>query len=83
MNDLPDVVRKLSAEIRSHYLLGYSPANDVSDGKYRKLTVELLQPPGSSGLRAYGGGAITETSGSGDQANIGSGDNLAGLYRWP
>ena len=52
MNELPDVVRKLSAEIRSHYLLGYSPVKDVSDGKYRKLTVELLQATGSSGLRA-------------------------------
>jgi VWFA-related protein len=53
VSELPDVVRRLSVEIRSHYLLGYTPLNDAADGKYRKLTVELLQPPGASSLRAY------------------------------
>jgi Ca-activated chloride channel family protein len=53
VSELPEVVRQLSMEIRSHYVLGYTPLNDAADGKYRKLTVELLQPPGASSLRAY------------------------------
>jgi VWFA-related protein len=52
MNDLPDVVQRLSAEIRSQYLIGYSPRNDASDGKYRRIKVELLQPAGASSFRA-------------------------------
>ena len=53
VSELTDVVRRLSMEIRSHYLLGYTPLNDAADGKYRKLNVELLQPPNGSSLRAY------------------------------
>jgi VWFA-related protein len=52
MNELPEVVQRLSAEIRSQYLLGYTPLNDARDGKYRKLKVELLQPAGAPPLRA-------------------------------
>ena len=52
ISELPDVVRQISAEIRSQYLIGYSPTNDVSDGKYRRVTVELLQQTRSPGLRA-------------------------------
>ena len=52
MNELPDVVRRLSAEIRSQYLLGYSPRNGSSDGKYRKVKVELLRPTGAPSFRA-------------------------------
>jgi VWFA-related protein len=41
--ELPDVVRALSAEIRSQYVLEYrSPAEN--DGKYRRVKVELVQP---------------------------------------
>jgi VWFA-related protein len=52
VTELPDVVRKLSAEIRSQYLIGYSPVNDVTDGKYRRVTIELLHQTHSPGLRA-------------------------------
>ena len=52
MSELPQVVQRLSAEIRSHYLLGYSPSNAANDGKYRKVKVELVQPAGASPLRA-------------------------------
>ena len=52
VNDLPVLVQRLSAEIRSQYLIGYSPRNDASDGKYRKIKVELLQPAGAPSLRA-------------------------------
>ena len=49
--DLDDVVRQLSVEIRSHYLLGYASNNRVRDGKYRKVKVELLRKPGDASLR--------------------------------
>ena len=52
ISELPDVVQRLSAEIRSQYLLGYSPSNPASDGKYRKVKIELMQPAGASPLRA-------------------------------
>ena len=52
ITELPDVVQRLSAEIRTQYLLGYSPGSETSGGKYRKLKVELLQPAGASSLRA-------------------------------
>ena len=51
LNELPAIVQKLSAELRSQYLLGYSPENLPNDGKYHKLKVELIQLPGDSLMR--------------------------------
>jgi VWFA-related protein len=50
--ELPDVVQRLSAEIRSQYLLGYSSSNEANDGKYRKVKVEVVPPAGSPRLNA-------------------------------
>jgi len=50
LGELPDVVQRLSREIRSQYLLGYSP-NTTRDGKYHKVKVEVLTPPGTPALR--------------------------------
>ena len=52
INDLPDVVQRLSTEIRSQYLIGYSPRSDASDGKYRRIKVELIQPAGAPSFHA-------------------------------
>jgi len=52
MGEMPSVVQRLSDEIRWHYLLGYSSSNPVNDGKYHKVKVELVQPEGTSPLRA-------------------------------
>jgi VWFA-related protein len=52
MGQLSEVVQQLSAEIHSHYLIGYSPSNPVNDGKYRRVKVELVQPAGAQPLRA-------------------------------
>ena len=52
VRELPEVVQRLSAEIRSHYLLGYSPQNSLHDGKYRRVKVELIQEPGTPALNA-------------------------------
>jgi len=43
LSELPEVVEKLSAEIRSHYVIGYSSNTPPNDGKYHKLKVELIQ----------------------------------------
>jgi Ca-activated chloride channel homolog len=51
LSELPDVVQRLSREIRTQYILGYSSTNQVNDGKYRKVKVELLRPSGAPQLR--------------------------------
>jgi Ca-activated chloride channel homolog len=43
LSDLPGVIDRLSIEIRSNYVLGYSSNHLQNDGKYRKVTVELLR----------------------------------------
>jgi VWFA-related protein len=46
LDGLPDMASTLSEEIHSEYVLGYSPSDNQSDGKYRTVKVELLQPAG-------------------------------------
>ena len=50
LGDLPAVVEQLSREIRSQYVLGYT-SNRPNDGKYHRLTVELMRDPGAPALR--------------------------------
>jgi VWFA-related protein len=52
MGELPDVVEKLSREIRSQYVVGYCSTSPLNDGKYHKVKIELLPPPGAPPLRA-------------------------------
>jgi len=52
-NELPDVAAKIGVELRNQYVVGYSPDNKARDGKYRKITVKLIQPRGLPALRAY------------------------------
>jgi VWFA-related protein len=51
LNDLPDAVQRLSREIRSQYILGYASTNPESDSKYRKVTVQVVPPPGLPAVR--------------------------------
>jgi VWFA-related protein len=53
VNDLPDVAEKIGVELRNQYVLGYSPTNGARDGKYRRVTVRLIQPRGLPPLRAF------------------------------
>jgi len=53
MTELPDVAAKIGIELRNQYVLGYSPANQVRDGKYRKVSVKLVQPRGLPPLHAF------------------------------
>ncbi len=41
--ELPGIVQRLSAEIRSQYVLGYA-SNSMNDGKFHKVKVELTSP---------------------------------------
>jgi len=43
LQDLPQTIEKLSGEFRSHYVIGYSSNQAENDGKFRKVTVELLR----------------------------------------
>jgi Ca-activated chloride channel homolog len=45
-NELDYYIELIHAELRSQYLLGYSPANQVHDGKWRRIRVKLDAPPG-------------------------------------
>ncbi|MCW5980657.1 MAG: VWA domain-containing protein [Bryobacteraceae bacterium] len=52
VNELPDVAAKIGIELRNQYVLGYTPTNQVKDGKYRRVRVQLVQPRGLPPLRA-------------------------------
>ncbi len=54
MSELPDVVQQLSAEITNEYLLSYTSSNAPNDGKYHKVKVEIIAPPGGPPLHASG-----------------------------
>jgi VWFA-related protein len=49
--ELPGVFQSISQSLRSQYSLGYSPNNQARDGKFRKLTVQLVNPSTSEPLR--------------------------------
>jgi Ca-activated chloride channel family protein len=53
LNELPDVAAKIGIELRNQYVLGYSPTNEVRDGKYRKVGVKLIPPMGLPPLHAF------------------------------
>ena len=45
-NDLDYYIDLVHSELRSQYLVGYTPNNNVHDGKWRRITVRLDAPPG-------------------------------------
>jgi Ca-activated chloride channel family protein len=53
LNELPDIAAKIGIELRNQYLLGYTPSNQERDGRYRRVTVKLVQPRGLPPLRAF------------------------------
>ena len=44
LEDLPALGAQIGEELRSQYVLGYSPANRQDDGKYRRIKVTLDGP---------------------------------------
>lgn len=53
LNELPDIAAKIGVELRNQYVLGYAPSNHEHDGKYRHVTVKLVQPKGMPLLRPF------------------------------
>ena len=51
--DLPDVAKKIGIELRNRYILGYSPENQVRDGKYHHVEVKVVPPRGLPRLQAH------------------------------
>ena len=43
LENLPETVAKLSREFRNQYVLGYYPKERQSDGKYRRVRVEMIE----------------------------------------
>jgi Ca-activated chloride channel family protein len=53
LNELPDIATKIGIELRNQYVLFYSPTNAERDGKYRRVSVKLVQPKGLPPLRPF------------------------------
>jgi Ca-activated chloride channel homolog len=51
--EMGDIAAKISAEIRNEYVLGYTPTNAKHDGKWRKVKVKLVPPPGLPPLTVH------------------------------
>jgi Ca-activated chloride channel family protein len=51
--DMADIATKISAELRNEYVLGYRPVDAKRDGKWRKLKVKLVAPPGLPPLTVH------------------------------
>jgi VWFA-related protein len=59
LGSLPDAFANIAAELRNQYSLGYYPANQARDGKYRKIQVKVSRKNvvvrARPGYRAPGG----------------------------
>jgi Ca-activated chloride channel family protein len=51
--EMPDIAKKIGIELRNRYILGYSPQNLARDGKYRRITVQVVPPRGLPKLSAH------------------------------
>jgi Ca-activated chloride channel family protein len=51
--DMGDIATKISAELRNQYVLGYKPGDTKRDGKWRKVKVKLVPPPGLPPLTVH------------------------------
>ena len=49
--ELPNVFQSISHALRTQYSLGYSPNNQTKDGKFRKITVQLVNPGTNEPMR--------------------------------
>jgi VWFA-related protein len=49
--EFPSIFGAISQSLRSQYSIGYIPTNQVRDGKFRKIKVELINPATNEPLR--------------------------------
>ncbi len=52
LNELPEISERIGNELRTQYLLGYSPTSLERDGKYRSIKLNVAPPPGMPALKA-------------------------------
>jgi Ca-activated chloride channel family protein len=52
LNELPEISERIGNELRTQYLLGYSPQSMERDGKYRSIKLNVAPPPGMPALKA-------------------------------
>jgi len=51
--DMPDIAKKIGVDLRNRYVLGYSPGNQVRDGRYHRVDVRIVPPRGLPKLQAH------------------------------
>jgi Ca-activated chloride channel homolog len=51
LGEMPGIFRMVQDSMRSNYTLTYQPSNQVKDGKFRRLKVELVNPETNQPLR--------------------------------
>lgn len=51
--EMGDIAAKISSELRNEYVLGYKPADEKRDGKWRKVRVRLVPPQGLPQLTVH------------------------------
>jgi Ca-activated chloride channel family protein len=53
LSEMSDIATRISAELRDEYVLGYSTNDTKMDGKWRKVRVRLVPPPGLPPLTVH------------------------------
>ena len=53
MDELPATGREIARDLRNEYVLGYSPANAATDGKYRRVNLKLELGNAENKLQTY------------------------------
>jgi len=51
--EMPDIAKKIGIELHNRYILGYAPQNQIRDGKYHRITVQVVPPRGLPKLSAH------------------------------
>jgi Ca-activated chloride channel family protein len=51
--DMGDIAEKISTELRNQYVIGYRPKDLTRDGKWRKVKVKVIPPPGLPPLTVH------------------------------
>jgi len=49
--EYPNIFREIGNALRNQYSIAYNPSNQVKDGKFRKIKVELVNPENGEQLR--------------------------------
>lgn len=52
-DELPEIARKISLELRNEYVIAYKPSNLVRDGSWRHINLEVAPQDSRPSLRVY------------------------------